>query len=255
MQLVQASFRELERLISVGAETLAGAFGGLRRGARAEVLKQLYQIGNRSLLFVCVTLGFIGMVLVFQTCLQVNRITGDLSQVGAEFLKILVHEFGPSLTAMMLATRVGAGIAAEIGSMAVTEQLDALRMNGVRPIEYLLVPRFLASLVMTGVLTTVGVGVALFMGALTAYYSFHLNPVVFIDVSHVHLTDLATGIVKCAAYGAAIPIVAGWCGLGARGGSEGVGTATTRAVIASSFAVILLDFMISGVALLTWQDT
>ena len=251
--LLATGLRELERLIAVGAETLAGALAWFKRGPRSEVVKQLHSIGNRSLLFVCVTLGFIGMVLVFQTCLQVNRITGDLSQVGAEFMKILVHEFGPSLTAMMLATRVGAGIAAEIGSMAVTEQLDALRMNGVRPVEYLIVPRFVASVVMTGALTTIGVAVALFMGALTAFYSFHLNPVTFIDVSHVKLTDLATGILKCAAYGAAIPIVAGWCGLGARGGSQGVGTATTRAVIASSFAVILLDFLISGVALLTWQ--
>src|SRR5207237_8824487 len=98
--------------------------------------KQLYQIGNRSLLFVAVTLGFIGMVLVFQTCLQINRVTGDLSQVGAEFVKILVHEFGPTLTAMMLATRVGAGIAAEVGSMVVTEQVDALRMCTVDPIDY-----------------------------------------------------------------------------------------------------------------------
>ena len=176
-------------------------------------MRQLYQIGNRSLLFVCVTLGFLGMVLVFQTCLQVNRITGDLSQVGAEFIKILVHEFGPSLTAMMLATRVGAGIAAEIGSMVVTEQIDALRMNGVDPVDYLIVPRFLASLVMTGVLTTIGVGAAIGMGALTAYYSFHLNPVVFLDPSHVRLGDLATGVMKCAAYGAAVPIVAGICGL------------------------------------------
>src|SRR5271154_5661938 len=105
-----------------------------RKQPKGEGLRQLYQIGNRSLLFVCVTLGFIGMVLVFQTCLQVNRITGDLSQVGAEFIKILVHEFGPTLTAMMLATRVGAGIAAEIGSMVVTEQIDALQMNNIDPI-------------------------------------------------------------------------------------------------------------------------
>src|SRR6185503_8282780 len=139
--------------VEVVEKTFLGALRWLlrgRRGAsitRGEVLRQLYQIGNRSLLFVCVTLGFLGMVLVFQTCLQVNRITGDLSQVGAEFIKILVHEFGPSLTAMMLATRVGAGIAAEIGSMVVTEQVDALRMNGVDPVDYLIVPRFLASLV------------------------------------------------------------------------------------------------------------
>src|SRR4030095_14090976 len=124
---------------------------------------------------IAVTLGFLGMVLVFQTCLQVNRITGDLSQVGAEFVKILVHEFGPSLTAMMLATRVGAGIAAEVGSMVVTEQVDALRMCGVDPVEYLIVPRFLASLVMTLVLTIFGAVVALGLGALTAKLSFHVN--------------------------------------------------------------------------------
>ncbi|HZS41616.1 MAG TPA: ABC transporter permease [Polyangia bacterium] len=240
--------------VAITVATVTGALAWLGgRRARGEVWKQMYQVGNRSLLFVCVTLGFIGMVLVFQTCLQVNRITGDLSQVGAEFIKILVHEFGPSLTAMMLATRVGAGIAAEVGSMVVTEQIDALRMNGVQPIDYLIVPRFIASVVMTGVLAAVGVAVALGMGALTAYYSFHLNPVVFLDPSHVRVADLVTGTVKCAFYGGAIPIVSGWCGFAARGGSEGVGTATTRAVIASSFVVILLDFIISGVALLTWQ--
>jgi phospholipid/cholesterol/gamma-HCH transport system permease protein len=106
---------------------------------------------------------------------------------------------------------------------------------------------------MTGALTTIGVGAAILMGALTAYYSFHVNPVVFLDPSHVRLGDLATGVMKCAAYGAAVPIVAGICGLGARGGSEGVGTATTRAVISASFVVILLDFLLSGFALFTFQ--
>jgi phospholipid/cholesterol/gamma-HCH transport system permease protein len=231
--------------------TLASALRG-RRPAGA-VLKQMYEIGNRSLLFVCVTLGFIGMVLVFQTCLQVNRITGDLSQVGAEFVKILVHEFGPTLTAMMLATRVGAGIAAEVGSMVVTEQIDALRMNNVDPIDYLIVPRFLASLAMTGVLAIIGIVVAVALGALTAYASFHLNPTVFLDLTRVKSGDMFTGLVKCLAYGAAIPIVSGFCGLAARGGSEGVGNATTRAVISSSFVVIMLDFFISGFALFTWQ--
>jgi phospholipid/cholesterol/gamma-HCH transport system permease protein len=167
---------------------------------------------------------------------------------------MLIHEFGPSLTAMMLATRVGAGIAAEIGSMVVTEQIDALEMNNIDPIDYLIVPRFTASVVMTGVLAAIGVTAALAMGALTAYSSFHLNPSVFFDVSHVHPGDLITGVVKCIAYGAAIPVVAGFCGLDARGGSEGVGNATTRAVISSSFAVILLDFIISGIALATWQS-
>jgi phospholipid/cholesterol/gamma-HCH transport system permease protein len=252
--MIARLLEELALFRRVLVRTLTGAVRP-RSSARerGEVLRQMYAIGNQSLLFVCVTLGFIGMVLVFQTCLQVNRITGDLSQVGAEFIKILVHEFGPSLTAMMLATRVGAGIAAEIGSMVVTEQVDALRMNKVDPVDYLIVPRFLASMVMTGVLASVGVAMALGMGALTAFGGFHLNPVVFFDPSHVRYGDLLTGVIKCAAYGGAIPIVSGFCGLSARGGSEGVGAATTRAVISSSFAVIVLDFVISGVALFTWQ--
>jgi phospholipid/cholesterol/gamma-HCH transport system permease protein len=230
------------------------ARGALRtRRPKGELWRQMFQVGNRSLLFVCVTLGFIGMVLVFQTCLQINRVTGDLSQVGSEFVKILVHEFGPSLTALMLATRVGAGIAAEIGSMVVTEQVDALRMCGVEPVEYLLVPRFLATLIMTSVLSVFGVGAAISLGALTAYQTFHVSFGVFFDLSKVHAGDLVTGGVKCIAYGAAIPIVSGYCGLRTHGGSEGVGWATTRAVVASSFAVIVLDFILSALAMFTWQ--
>jgi phospholipid/cholesterol/gamma-HCH transport system permease protein len=213
----------------------------------------MYQAGNRSLIFVMITLGFIGMVLVFQTCLQINRVTGDLSQVGGEFIKILIHEFGPSLTAMMLATRVGAGIAAEVGSMVVTEQVDALRMCGVEPVDYLIVPRFWASLLMTPVMTIFGIAAALAFGTLTAYHSFHVSPGVFFDVSKIGAGDVLTGAIKCVTYGAAIPLISGFCGLEARGGSEGVGWATTRAVVSSSFAVIVLDFIISGVAMFTLQ--
>jgi phospholipid/cholesterol/gamma-HCH transport system permease protein len=141
--------------------------------------------------------------------------------------------------------------------MVVTEQVDALRMCGVEPIEYLLVPRFLASLVMTGVLTVFGVAVAVVMGTLTARYSFHVNPRVFLDLGRVRFGDLATGAMKVVAYGAAIPIVSGFAGFTAgsigRGGSEGVGAATTRAVIASSFTVIVLDFFLSGVGLFLFQ--
>lgn len=239
------------RFLTVLSICLIGALRARREPG--ELPRQLYQVGNRSVLFIMVTLGFIGMVMVFQTCLQINRVTGDLSQVGGEFAKILVHEFGPTLTAMMLATRVGAGIAAEVGSMVVTEQVDALRMCDVEPVEYLIVPRFLAALLMTPVLTVIGVTVALLLGTLTAYHTFHVSPGVFLDFSRVRMGDLITGGMKCLAYGAAIPIVSGFCGLEARGGSEGVGWATTRAVVSSSFAVIVLDFLISGVALFTLQ--
>jgi phospholipid/cholesterol/gamma-HCH transport system permease protein len=220
---------------------------GLPRG---ELGRQLYWIGNRSLVFILVTLGFIGMVMTYEACLQLSRITGDFSQVGSQLLRLIVSDFGPTLTGLMLATRVGAGIAAEIGSMKVTEQIDALRMTGVLPIDYLIVPRFLASLVMTLVLTVFGGLVMYTAGGLTAKYSFAVNPGLFFDASQVRGRHVILLAVKAIAYGAAIPVVAGFCGLRARGSSEGVGWATTAAVIGGSFAVIVLDFAISASALL-----
>jgi phospholipid/cholesterol/gamma-HCH transport system permease protein len=237
----------------VAWQTLRRTLGGRREPG--VVVHQLYEIGNRSVVFVAVTLGFIGMVLVYQSCLQLGHITGDLSQVGSEFTKILVHEFAPSITALMLATRVGAGIAAEIGSMVVTEQVDALRMNGIEPVEYLIVPRFIACLVMVATLTAVAAAVSLGMGTVTAYMNFDVNPRIFVDFSRVTVGDVFVGLTKSIAYGAAIPIISGWCGLRAHGGSQGVGTATTRAVIGSSLAIIMLDFLLSGLGYLLIQKS
>ncbi|HEU4612370.1 MAG TPA: ABC transporter permease [Kofleriaceae bacterium] len=239
----------------VYVSTIAGLVRGLsrRRGGRSrpkgEIARQLYSIGNKSLIFVVVTLGFIGMVMTYEACLQLSRVTGDFSQVGMQYIRLIVSDFGPTLTALMLATRVGAGIAAEIGSMKVTEQIDALRMSGVLPIDYLIVPRFIASVVMTLMLATLGSLVMYTAGGLTANYSFGVNPNTFYDLSMIRPRHLALFIVKALSYGAAIPVVAGFCGLRARGSSEGVGWATTAAVIGSSFAVIVLDFVISAAAL------
>src|SRR5690348_8509851 len=157
--------------------TLAGVYRGGR--PKGEVLRQMHVIGNRSLLFIAVTLGFLGMVMIYQSCLQFEKVTGDLSQVGVQFLPLIVHDFAPTLAGMMLATRVGAGIAAEIGSMKVTEQVDALRMSGVLPIDYLIVPRFLASVVMTVLLTTLAATIMYTAGGLTAHYSFGVNLRIF----------------------------------------------------------------------------
>jgi phospholipid/cholesterol/gamma-HCH transport system permease protein len=215
-----------------------------------EITRQLYWIGNRSVVFIAVTLGFIGMVMTYEACLQLSRVTGDFSQVGSQYLRLVVSDFAPTLASLMLATRVGAGIAAEIGSMKVTEQIDALRMTGVLPIDYLIVPRFLASLIMTLMLTVLGGVIMYAAGGLTANYSFGVNPGVFFDASQVRGRHVVLLLIKAVAYGAAIPVVAGFCGLRARGSSEGVGWATTAAVIGGSFSVLLLDFAISAAALL-----
>jgi len=214
-----------------------------------EIVRQMHAIGNRSLVFILVTLGFLGMVMTYEACLQLSRVTGDYSQFGSQFLRLVISDFGPTLTGLMLATRVGAGIAAEIGSMKVTEQIDALRMSGVLPIDYLIVPRFLASLVMTLALTVFGSVVMYTAGGLTAAYSFGVNPALFFDPSSIRGRHIVLLVVKAVAFGAAIPVVAGFCGLRARGSSEGVGWATTAAVIGGSLAVIILDFAISAIGL------
>ena len=214
---------------------------------KGEIARQMYVIGNKSVVFICVTMGFLGMVMVMQSGQQINRITGDLTQLGPEFLRLFIQEFAPTITALMLATRVGAGIAAEVGSMKVTEQIDALRLSGITPTSYLIAPRFVASVCMGYVLTILAVVVAFSAGGLTAWSVFGLNPTSFFDSDKVRQYDLILGSIKTLSYGIAIPVISGYCGLEARGGSEGVGSATTKAVIGSSFAVLLLDFLLSGI--------
>ena len=218
------------------------------RGApnRPAYFRQMYEIGNRSLSFLSIVMGFIGMILVYQGGLQTRRVVPDLSLLGATFLQLLVRDLAASICALMLATRVGAGIAAEIGSMVVTEQVDALRMCATDPIDYLIRPRFLASLSIFGALVVIAAGVAFLSGMWTAYAFFGINPRTFANVSMVSVGDLTIGLTKCVAYGGTIPVISGYCGLTAFGGSEGVGAATTRAVVNSSLAVIMLNFVISG---------
>ncbi|MCB9564832.1 MAG: ABC transporter permease [Kofleriaceae bacterium] len=235
--------RGLIELWGVFVSTIAGMIRGGR--PKGEIVRQMHAIGNKSMLFIAVTLGFIGMVMIYQACMQFNRVTGDLSQVGVQFIRLVTSDFAPTLTGMMLATRVGAGIAAEIGSMKVTEQVDALRMSGVLPVDYLIVPRFIASVVMTVVLTTLGGAIMYVAGGLTAHYQFGVNLKIFFDLSLLNPAHLSLGLVKAVTYGAAIPVVSGFCGLRAKGSSEGVGWATTAAVIGSSLAVLLLDFILS----------
>ncbi len=225
---------------------LRGRFSG------EALLFHLYAIGNRSLVFIMVTLAFLGVISIYMTATQIQRIIPDFSMLGAAFIKVMVRQLAPSITALMVATRVGTGIAAEIGSMVVTEQVDALRMCGVQPVGYLIVPRFLACVLMTPVMTVVAMAVALVAAPAMAHQGFGVNPRVFLDFSSVTLPDLATGLTKTFLYGAAIPVVAGYCGLYARGGSAGVGRATTRAVIGASLAVLVLDLLVSVAAFLVF---
>jgi phospholipid/cholesterol/gamma-HCH transport system permease protein len=227
-------------LYSVFVRTLYYVARGRRE--KGATVTQMYEMGNKSLFFMTVVMGFLGMILVYQAALQSKRVVPDLSLLGATFLEILVRDLAASIGSLMLATRVGAGIAAEIGSMVVTEQVD----------DYLIKPRFLASLVMTSVLVIWGALVAFTAGMATAYSFFDVAPRTFCNVSLVDHGDLIVGLAKCLAYGAAIPVVSGYCGLSTFGGSEGVGWATTRAVVNSSLSVIIMNFFISGAGYLVF---
>jgi phospholipid/cholesterol/gamma-HCH transport system permease protein len=242
--------RDVREILRMFVRTVRFTLRG--RFERRLVLEQMHVIGNKSVFFITTTMGFIGMILVFQSALQALRIVPDLSPLGATYLEILIRDLAASIGAMMLATRVGAGIAAEIGSMVVTEQVDALRMCAADPVEYLVVPRFIASIVMTFCLLIYGCFVAYLTGMITANVVFDVNYVTFTNFMLVDAGDVIVGLTKCLAYGAAIPVVSAQRGLSTFGGSEGVGWATTSAVVSSSLAVIVLQFLISAAGYLVF---
>lgn len=235
---------DLKGIYSVFVRTLYFSLRGKQE--KGAMLREMYEIGNKSLLFITVVMGFIGMIFVYQGGIQAQRIIPDLTLLGATYLEYLVRALASDIGAMMLATRVGAGIAASIGSMVVTEQVDALRMCAAEPVDYLVVPRFKASLIMTVMLLIWGAVVACLTGFLTAHHAFGQQWDLFFNLQLVRASDVFIFIVKCVVYGAAIPVVSGYCGLTAYGGSEGVGMATTRAVVNSALAVIILNLLISA---------
>ncbi len=240
---IAALFEDAHQLGSLFGRTLYYLLHGKRE--KGSVARMMFEVGNKSLLFMCVTMGFIGAIIAFQTGLQAKKLVPDFSMIGATYLKLLVRDLAASLGALPLATRVGAGIAAELGSMVVTEQVDALRMCAADPVDYLVVPRFVASVVMGTVVLIIGGFVAYLAGMAVAQMVFDVNPHTFTNLSMVTTGDLTLGLFKCITYGGAIAIVSSQRGLATFGGSEGVGHATTEAVVGSCFAIIVLNLIIS----------
>ncbi|MCA9514510.1 MAG: ABC transporter permease [Myxococcales bacterium] len=245
---VGAPFTAVGRELRGDVALAFAALGAIFRGAagRRAVVQQAYAVGNRSLFFITATLGFLGLISVYQVATQIQQILPDFSMLGAAFIQLMIREFAPTITGLMIATRVGSGIAAEIGSMVVTEQVDALRMCNADPVEYLVAPRVLGSVVMVPMLSIYAVLVATLAGMALGHAVFDIPTQTFLSLRLVKGPDIVLGLVKAVSYGFWIPIVAAHAGLSATGGSAGVGWATTRAVVATSFAVVLLDFVISG---------
>jgi phospholipid/cholesterol/gamma-HCH transport system permease protein len=216
---------------------------------RETLLPNFYQIGVLSLPVVALTGAFIGMVLAVQSYFQF-RVLGLETRLGAIINMSLVRELGPVLAATMLAGRVGSAMAAELGTMRVTEQIDALASMGANPVHYLVVPRFLSCLVLIPMLTIM----ADFMGVAGGW--FYSVVILNIDSHHywqnsqqfVGSFDLFTGVFKSLFFGAALSLISCHRGFNCDPGAEGVGRAATNAFVAS-FVVILVFDLFLGIAL------
>ncbi len=221
--------------------------GWLLRGwPRGNVLwPVMYQIGVQSVPVILVTGGFIGMVLAIQAYEQFALMHME-SQLGTVVNVTLLKELGPVLAAVMLAGRVGSSMAAQLGTMRVTEQIDALTALGANPIAYLVVPRFLACVLLIPMLTLVADGVGVFSGWWFSTQVLNINSFFYWHHSRNFVTnfDLCSGIIKSLFFGAAISVVACHRGFHSRAGAEGVGQAATEAFVYAFIAILAIDFLL-----------
>lgn len=212
---------------------------------RSILIPAMYQIGVQSISVVMVTGFFIGMVLAVQTYDQLLMMNLE-SRLGSVINATLVRELGPVLAATMLAGRVGSAMAAELGTMRVTEQIDALQALGANPIQYLVVPRFLSCLLLIPLLTAVADGLGIFGGWLFGTQVLGVNSFFYWKYSFEFIAayDVLSGIVKTFFFGGAISLIACHRGFYSRGGAEGVGRAATEAFVFSFVTILILDFFL-----------
>lgn len=210
------------------------------------VMQQLYGIGVASLPVVAITGVFTGMVLAAQSFYQLSD-KGLSSVTGLLVAKSMMTELGPVLTAFMVTGRVGAAMCAEIGSMRVTEQIDALQTMAVNPHRYLIAPRFIAGTIMMPLLTIFSIAMGVFGGYLIAVYYFGMAPITYFDPMRINITyfDFTTGVIKGLLFGIVIMTIACYKGLRTSGGAAGVGRATTSSVVITYCFILLLNFFLT----------
>lgn len=251
--------------------TAGGVFEYFLLGARAtrfiagrpfyfrDVVIQMDRMGFMSLPIVMLTGLFTGMVLALQSSVELDKFGADIyvgNLVGAS----MIRELGPVLCSLMVAGRAGSGIAAEIGSMRVTEQIDALQSFGTDPIKKLVTPRLIAALVMLPILTLVTDTIGILGGMIIAVFRIGLSADSYMQgvynttaisgfVFGIFPRDFVSGLLKPFVFGGIIAITASYFGLNTKGGTEGVGLATTRAVVTSSVLILAADYFLTQLLL------
>lgn len=242
--LVLSFTRYLGDLALLVGETFSGIIHGHVR--KRLVLRQIYEVGYRSQPVILITGAFTGAVFATQTFFQFHRLQMDTA-VGPVVSVSMFRELGPVLCGLMVAGRVGASMSAELGTMKVTEQLDALRALGVHPVDYLVVPRFLAMLVSMPLLVAECIAVGIFAGFFVTTQLLGVSEVYYLH-NMLHFTgskDVAMGLIKGMVFGILIVFVSCHQGLNASEGAVGVGRATTEAVVAGSLFILIVNFFLT----------
>lgn len=237
----------LERLMAaffLGGQVFLHILQG--RIHRRNTLEQMSMVGPASTTIALVTAGFVGMVFTIQVAREFIHF-GATTTVGGVLAIALARELAPVLTAVVVAGRVGSAFAAEIGTMRVTEQIDALYMLKTDPIDYLVVPRVLACTLMLPILTLLALLIGMTGGLFISYSLYDINPTVFLKSvqNFLQLWDVFSALIKSLIFGAVIAVIGCSWGLTTTGGAKGVGQSTTTAVVTSLLAVFIVNFFLS----------
>jgi phospholipid/cholesterol/gamma-HCH transport system permease protein len=212
-----------------------------------QIIKQFIDIGYFSLPVVGLTSLFTGMVLALQSSNGFARFDAE-GAIATVVVLSITRELGPVMAGLMVAGRIGASIAAEIGTMRVTEQIDALTTLSTNPIKYLIVPRLIAATLALPILVLVGDIIGVFGGFMVSVYRLHFNAASYIHQSwqYLEMRDVTSGLWKSAAFGFIIALRGCYNGFNSKGGAQGVGAATTNAVVTASILILVSDYILTG---------
>lgn len=211
------------------------------------IFQQMEFIGVRSVFVIILTGAFTGMVLALQSYYGFRKFASE-GLVGATVALSMTRELGPVLTSLMVTGRAGSAMAAELGSMRVTEQIDALVVMALNPIKYLVTPRVIAAFLMLPVLTVITDFVGIVGGYLVGVKLLGINEGAFVGkmIKFVELNDIYNGLVKASVFGLILSVVSCYKGFYTRGGAQGVGKATTEAVVVSSVTILVTDYVLTS---------
>lgn len=249
--IVLNAYRNIVDVMALLFDTIAWLIVGpaKRKSAKREsIFYQMVFAGAGSMIIVFFVAFFTGIVIAMQSAYQLGRFGANI-YVASMVAVSLARELAPVLTALVVAGRVGAAITAELGTMKVSEQIEALETMALNPVRYLVVPRFLALIIMLPCLTIFGDIIGIFGGFLVGVFNLKLDPYRYITFSFKYMAwkDVWTGLVKSLTFAVIISMVGCYMGLKTKGGAEGVGRATTLSVVTSFILIILFDCVLTGI--------